>query len=215
MYKNTIVEKLKLVLIFIVTFVLLSASGITLINLTKNSRLTGKVSSQAAAQVTATPTITPAPTLTTTPNAISATPVPDYGKPVKLSIPRLNINLAIANGGIVNNDWELSEDKAHYALMTSKPNPTEGNTLIYGHNTSRVFWRTKDLKAGDTLIIETDAGKVIEYSFSSYDLVVPTDLSVFQYQGKPRVTLLTCNGWNDKYRKLMYFFPVSVKDKNA
>jgi LPXTG-site transpeptidase (sortase) family protein len=203
-------KQLGLFITFIVTLVLMCATGLGLIYYVRNTPLTRSAESQSLVQPTqlGTPTVT----ATTTVNPITVTPITDYGNPIKLGIDKLKINLTVVDGTYVNNEWSLSEDKAHFATMTSKPNGIEGNSLIYGHNTNRVFWKTKDLAEGDILTIETDKGKIIEYSFMSYELVTPTDVSVFQYKGKPRVTLLTCNGWNDKYRKLMYFNLVSVKD---
>lgn len=192
-------NKVRFVATFLMTFAVLTASGYYLFSQTFNSRLTRPAESQ---QIQA-QNVAPTPTLEA--NALPAVETGDFGNPVSVSIPRVKVNVVIIDGTYINNEWALSEDKAHYAVMTNKPNDKQGNTLVYGHNNPKVFWNTKDLLPGDRMTIKTDKGYTLEYVFNSFELVVPTDTSVFKYQGKPRMTLLTCNGWNDQFRKLMYF----------
>lgn len=129
------------------------------------------------------------------------------GVPISLAIPRLNINLTIINGvyNSSNQTWTLTPDKAQYWQLSSPPNNRSGNTIIYGHDTQNVFYFTKDLQIGDILIIKTSNNHKFIYSYQSSRLVLPTDTSIYNYNGEPQVTLLTCNGIDDKYRRLMYF----------
>jgi sortase (surface protein transpeptidase) len=133
----------------------------------------------------------------------------DLGKPVRLSIPRLMVNVAVADGEYKAGEWTLADDKAFYATMTKKVNEPSGHTLIYGHNIPAVFWNTKDLRDGDKMVVYTDKGNIAEFTYTGSELVLPTHIEIFNYNGEPRVTLLTCNGWLngklDEYRRLMYF----------
>jgi LPXTG-site transpeptidase (sortase) family protein len=130
-----------------------------------------------------------------------------FGIPISLTIPRLNIHLTIISGvyNSSNQTWTLTPDKAQYWQLSSPVNNRSGNTISYGHDTQTVFYYTKDLKIGDMLIINTSNNHKFIYVYQSSRLVLPTDTSIYNYNGKPQITLLTCNGIDDKYRRLMYF----------
>jgi LPXTG-site transpeptidase (sortase) family protein len=130
-----------------------------------------------------------------------------FGKPVWVSIPRLSLGVNVEAGSSDRDGrkWTLSWTKAYYATVSAIPNDLAGNTVIYGHNVKEVFGRTEDLKIGDRLFIRTDKGLLVTYRFfSSFD-VDPSDTSIFDYQGKPIVTLITCSGILDQKRRLMQF----------
>lgn len=146
--------------------------------------------------------------------AVAPTPLPavslevaDGGEPQSMSIPQLDINLSIIPGNFDQNTktWNVSRDKAHFATVTKHPNTVEGNTLLYGHNSDAVLGKTRDLKLGDTLIIKTDKGMSFLYEYSEDKVVDPSDVSIFSYQGPPRVTIQTCTGLFDSMRRFMTF----------
>jgi len=150
-------------------------------------------------------TQTPKAAATTTSTPSTETTI--YGQPVRLSIPRLGINLHIINGtyDTATKGWTLTSTNAQFATITSLPNNVTGDTLIYGHETAAVFEKTNDLVKGDILLIYTSNNHIFDYTYTSSKITSPTDTSVFSYQGGPRVTLLTCNGWFSQNRRLMYF----------
>lgn len=130
------------------------------------------------------------------------------GNPVKIDIPSLDISLAIAPGQY-NQDtktWNVSTDKAHYANITPQPNDAAGNTFIYGHYRSNIFASLHKIKAGDTAIVTTDNGHVFYYQLIASKVVEPADTAeVFQYQGKPILTVQTCTGFMYSKRQLFTF----------
>ncbi|SRR5258708_21980492 len=134
------------------------------------------------------------------------------GKPAKLKIPIANINLNVMDGDFnkTSKTWTLSPDKALFATVSNLPNNKNGNTLIYGHNTNAVFYGTYKLATGDEAFLETDNGHTFIYKLTNSEIVKPTDLSVFNYVGKPRLTLQTCSGIFSENRKLFYFDLVKV-----
>lgn len=135
------------------------------------------------------------------------------GKPVALSIPSLNLDLAIADG-VYNpktGQWTLSNDKVHYALKTVQPNDKQGNTLIYGHYRPGVFATLKSIKPGSEVYVRTDNGLTFTYTYTGNRVVEPSDGSVFDYQGSPKLTLQTCTGRFMQDRQLFSFDFVNVK----
>lgn len=134
------------------------------------------------------------------------------GKPTRLVIPSLKIDITVADGiyNASSQTWTLSKDKAHYALMTPEPNNQEGNTFIYGHNRREVFANLAKLKIGETATVYTDNGHQFTYKFRSAYETNPTDSSLFDYQGPPILTLQTCSGVWYQNRYLMTFDLVEV-----
>lgn len=129
------------------------------------------------------------------------------GHPSRIRIPNQNIDIEVIDG-IYNpqaKTWTLTPDKAQFAVMTPEPNNSAGNTFIYGHNTKQVFARLLSAKAGDLAIVETSNGHKFTYQLNSSRQTVPTDDSLFEYQGPPILTLQTCSGANFQYRYLLTF----------
>lgn len=142
----------------------------------------------------------------------SASTVLVVGKPTRVVIPRIGIDLPVIDGiyDPKTQSWSLTSNKAQFATVTSPSNNQTGDTLLYGHNTAEVFYQTANLVVGDRLLIYTDNNHVFEYTYTSSKTTTPTDTSIFSYTGKPQVTLLTCNGWFSSYRRLMFFAFTSV-----
>jgi LPXTG-site transpeptidase (sortase) family protein len=123
------------------------------------------------------------------------------GKPIRILLPRLQIDLPVSDGAfdINTGTWNISDNHVHYALPSSLANDYAGNTLIYGHSYDWVFRPLKKLSPGDTLQVFTDNGHVFNYIFEGSRELSPTDTSVFSYDGYPSVTLQTCSGvWLEK-----------------
>jgi LPXTG-site transpeptidase (sortase) family protein len=144
------------------------------------------------------------------PQAHTPQPQLQYGWPVSLTIPSVRINVAVSRGDYIDGEWNVSEDTAHFATMTSLPNTFDGNTIIYAHNRPHLFQNTLYIPQGGIVSVKTLHGVTFNYAYTSDQIVSPDDVSVFLYKGPPRLTLLTCHGENDRYRRLLYFDLVSV-----
>lgn len=140
-------------------------------------------------------TSTPAP-------AIEAT-----GKPSRLQIPSLSIDLVVEDGHYNEKakTWTLSKDKAHYAVGTPLLNNKEGNTFIYGHNRKEVFQKLSRIKKGAEVIVTADTGKQFVYQYISAYETHPNDDTLFSYEGAPILTLQTCSGMWYQNRQLFTF----------
>lgn len=135
------------------------------------------------------------------------------GRPDKLLIPSLEINVDVEEGNYMSTTktWNISDKGAFFAVNTALPNNLSGQTMIYGHNSKNIFGKTKNLKVGDQLFLYTDNQLVFEYTYDSSSEVKPQDTSLFSYEGKPKLTLITCTGFLNKKRSLMDFSLTSVK----
>lgn len=141
-------------------------------------------------------------------------PVPfAIGHPVKIDIPSVGISLPIVDGAydINTRNWTLTSDKVQYAVSTSLPNSRKDNTFIYGHATNWVFGPLLRLQPGAEAIVTTDTF-VFTYKLASHEVVDPSNTALFDYKGKPRLTLQTCTGPTlSEYRQLFYFDYVDHK----
>ena len=123
------------------------------------------------------------------------------GRPVRLVIPALNIDLPVDIGvyNPANNSWTLSGWHAQYAEISPLANDSSGNTFVYGHRNKHVFLSLHHIAKGQKAIIYTSNKHVFTYKFSGSYEVSPKDTSVFDYQGPPLMTIQTCSGnWNEK-----------------
>lgn len=142
-----------------------------------------------------------------TPNIIPVAPDVIQGKPISLDIPSVNISVPIIDGvfNAKTQTWTLTLNKAQYAVMTVQPNNKSGNTFIYGHNRREVFNRLPKIKAGAIATIKTDNGHIFTYTFRDSRVTNPSDVSLFEYEGKPILTLQTCTGLFYQNRQLFTF----------
>lgn len=151
-----------------------------------------------------------------TPDALATPPAPSQptsGEPARILVPTANIDLAIEPGyyNYQKHTWTLSNTGANFAVMTAKPNNTNGNTFIYGHNNAAIFKRLMDIKPGDQAIVVAKDGKRFVYQLQTSRDTQPTDTSLFDYQGPPILTVQTCSGAWFQHRRLFTFKFVEVQ----
>ncbi|HUD03853.1 MAG TPA: sortase [Patescibacteria group bacterium] len=124
------------------------------------------------------------------------------GEPVELIIPSLELDLKVIQGVYDKNSqtWTLSNDKAQYATITPQPNNAEGDTFLYGHALQNVFGTLHTLKPSSLAIVKTDNNHIFYYILNSVKTTNQLDDSVFNYRGKPILTIQTCSGllWQDR-----------------
>lgn len=145
----------------------------------------------------------------TTPTLAAASVAPTIvqGTPRSISVPSLGINVSIEDGyyDTSTGQWTLSEESAFYATPTLPVNSDSGNTLIYGHNSQKIFGKLLDIQPGSEVTVTTDNGYVFTYVYTSTEAVDPTDVSPLAYEGAPRLTLQTCSGIWSQTRQMFYF----------
>lgn len=145
--------------------------------------------------------------------AQSAAPSSISGKPIRLEVPAANIAIAVIDGNYNSStgEWTLTDDKAQFALPSSQANNKGGNTLIYGHDTPAIFHRLHKLAPGAEAKVFTDNGHALTYTLRASEVVSPSNTSIFDYQGKPQLTLQTCTGVWSENRKFFYFDLVAAQ----
>ena len=122
--------------------------------------------------------------------------------PTKLSIPAQNISVNVDEGGIINGEWVLSNTDAFY-LPTSGKLGEGYNTIIYAHNTAKLFGRLTNIRQGQEILIKDKTGKIYKYIVVSVREINPSDLKKLYSTQKNILTLFTCSGWADTKRTIV------------
>lgn len=135
----------------------------------------------------------------------------DVREPQAIDIPAIHLHKRVIAGeyDFTQNNWSISKEYAHFAVLSEYPNAHEGTTVIYAHNSSDLFGDIDELGTNDMVFLKTKMGKTFAYTYSHSEDVNPMDVSVFVSQGSPKLTLITCTGKNNSMRKLIHLDFVS------
>jgi LPXTG-site transpeptidase (sortase) family protein len=131
------------------------------------------------------------------------------GAPSRILIPSASIDLPVVKGSYApaSNSWSVADDAANYALNTALLNNQKGETLIYGHNTRKVFGSILNMTPGDEVYVYSENNHVFRYHFTGSQNIDPARTDIFKTMtaGPPGLKLITCDGANFEYRHLMSF----------
>lgn len=132
----------------------------------------------------------------------------NFGLPVRINIPTININAAIERVGVTAGgamDVPKSQDDA--AWLDLGPRPGEnGSAVIAGHYGGKisVFNNLYKLRKGDKIYVEDDKGAIISFVVREsrrYDPKADASSVFASNDGKPHLNLVTCEGVWDKVSK--------------
>jgi hypothetical protein len=134
------------------------------------------------------------------------------GNPTRIVISSIGLDLAVGTGSYDSNtgSWTIDDTKAYFADVSVPLNNRSGTTIIYGHNQGPVFGALHTILPVAETVVYSDSGYNFHYVYQSMQQVLPSDTSVFQDNGKPKLVLLTCSGGWDTYRSLYVFKLESV-----
>jgi LPXTG-site transpeptidase (sortase) family protein len=137
------------------------------------------------------------------------------GQPAVLNVPSVGIGSPVIDGAYnaTSGQWTLTLDKVQFATITSRPNDRRGLTFMYGHNRREVFARLPAIQKGALAEVKTDNGHIFRYRFVGSQVVKPSDVSIFAYDGAPILVLQTCTGLFYQNRQLFTFEFVGVDTK--
>ena len=130
--------------------------------------------------------------------------------PASISIPSIKLETKVIEGGIVNGNWILSDTDALF-LPTSGKIGEGFNTIVYAHNTDKLFGSLRNIKQDDLVILRDRTGKEFKYKVFSIENVDPQDLRKLYSTEKNIISLFTCDGWFDQSRLLVKAKLVATK----
>jgi sortase A len=131
-----------------------------------------------------------------------------YGLPVRLSIPKLNIDAVVISVGITaagNLDTPKNNDEVGWYKDGSSPG-NEGSSVLNGHvgvGSRAVFEHLSQLIVGDLVVVVDDTGKAVSFrvrEIKNYDKnEQPSE--VFSSINGAHLNLITCTGaWQQDQR---------------
>jgi LPXTG-site transpeptidase (sortase) family protein len=129
------------------------------------------------------------------------------GDPIQISIPSLKMSLPVINGQYDSKTqtWTLTDYAVQYAVDTPPPNSAEGNTFLYGHYRKSVFENLHNIQLGAEATVTTSNGHTFTYKYVGNVITDPNNTSLFNYSGKPIMTIQTCSGLFYQNRQLFTF----------
>lgn len=129
------------------------------------------------------------------------------GTPIKLLIPAIGFDKEIVPGIYEEEakNWQVLPRDIHFAETSRFANNHSGNTLIYAHNNRYAFGPLKQLQTDDKAQVITDNGYRFIYRLLQTTDHVPSDISIFSYDGAPLLTLMTCSGAFNEIRTFYTF----------
>ncbi len=135
----------------------------------------------------------------TGPPKASPTPLPDFGHPVRIVIPSIDVNAPVEEVGIKDGVYEVPWwDVGWHRDSASLGRP--GNTIFDGHLTTidagKVFSRLHELRPGDVIYLFSP-GYRTAWVVASSERVPNTENGFVAPSEDVRVTLYTCEGTFD------------------
>lgn len=133
---------------------------------------------------------------------------------LRLQIPTLGVDVPIVGVPVGDTSWDLTWLNGEAGYLEGTAYPTwNGNTGITGHvydanGKPGPFVNLAKLKWGDQVIVESNGRKYI-YEVRENIKTTDGDLSVLKHEDTPWLTLLTCQGFNEKTGK--YDWRIAVR----
>lgn len=125
--------------------------------------------------------------------------------PIRILIPKADIDLPVVDAKIVNGYWEISETTASYGLGSGHPGE-KGNTVIFAHARQGLFYNLKDVKVQDIIYVFTK-DKWFKYKVNKITEVFPNQTEVIEPTKNQVLTLYTCSGFFDEKRLIITAVP--------
>lgn len=122
-------------------------------------------------------------------------------KPLRIIIPRLNIDLPIVEAKVIEDSWEISETAASHGEGSAYPGQ-KGNVVIFAHARVHLFLPLQDIQEFDEIYVLTDKSWY-SYSVSKITEVLPDQVEVIHPTPDEQLTLFTCSGFADEKRLIV------------
>jgi len=126
----------------------------------------------------------------------------DYGS-LSLEIPTIDLETEIVGIPLDDEGWDVTWlwDQAGYLAGTAFPT-WDGNSVLTGHvvlpsGLEGPFARLRELGYGDRVIVHGWGMRYI-YEVREVDIVRPNDASIFRHEERSWLTLLTCQGYDER-----------------
>jgi LPXTG-site transpeptidase (sortase) family protein len=125
--------------------------------------------------------------------------------PVRILIPKVDIDLKVIDAPIVDGYWTLSDNTASYGLGSGHPG-SKSNTVIFAHARVGLFYNLKDVQVNDIIYVFTKT-QWYRYKVNNITAVYPNQTEVLKPTKTETLTLYTCTGFSDEKRLIVTAIP--------
>jgi LPXTG-site transpeptidase (sortase) family protein len=125
--------------------------------------------------------------------------------PLRIVVPKYDIDLSIVEAPVVNGYWELSETTASHGVGSANPGQL-GNTVIFAHAKEKLFLPIRDIKKDDIIYVLTK-DRWYRYKVTQSKLVTPDQIEEISQTDDEKLTLFTCSGFLDSKRLIVSAAP--------
>ncbi len=127
-------------------------------------------------------------------------------QPIHIAIGK-RISLPVVEAGKIDGNWTISKTSANHVRQSAQPGQ-KGNSIIYGHNTNKIFGFLLDVKVGDSIKIRMTDGTLYQYKATETHYVWPTQTELLAPTKEEILTLYTCAGLLDSLRFVVRAVPI-------
>ena len=120
-----------------------------------------------------------------------------------IEIPALGVSLPVVGVPLTEDGWDVTWLGSQAGYLNGTAFPTwEGNSVITGHailpsGLAGPFFRLRELHYGDRVIVQGWGMRYV-YEVREVELVGPNDPSVFRHEELPWLSLVTCQGYDER-----------------
>ncbi len=122
-------------------------------------------------------------------------------------VPEFLVEAPVELGYYRDGEWSLNRKSALYLASSAVPS-TEGNTIIYGHNTWPVFNNLDLVEGGEIVQLELENGQIETYQIYKIEVLDPEQVESLKQTSTAELTIYTCAGWLDSKRLVVKAKPV-------
>lgn len=119
--------------------------------------------------------------------------------PVEIIIPSLALKLPIIPSSIKNGVWETTNEGVSYLLSSPIPGQA-GNSILYGHNFTRLLGKLPQMKPGNEISIIYNDNSQEKFLTQFTSIVSPNQIDILKPSQDKRITVYTCTGFLDSER---------------
>jgi LPXTG-site transpeptidase (sortase) family protein len=125
--------------------------------------------------------------------------------PLRIVIPKYNVDLPVVEANVVNGYWETSQTTASHGVGSANPGQI-GNIVIFAHARENLFGPIRNIK-NDSVIYVLTKDRWHRYRVIKTDLVTEDKVEVIKPTKEEMLTLFTCSGFMDSKRLIVTATP--------
>lgn len=131
----------------------------------------------------------------------------DAAVPIRITIPSLAIDIPVEPGYITNNVWSISDHYVNHLSTSARPG-SDGNIIMYGHNSRSILGNLTTIQEGARIILTDDEQTDHTYTVISIYTVTPDIVDPVQQTDEEVLTLYTCTGFLNSKRFIVRAEPL-------